>query len=207
MVHAYHMILSAYGFWLPNDPRGSWSEFVGKWELVRFGRATYGQEFRHLMELTPREIAQRKRARASLKYPPIQFTGMQAKEIVQGFATACERFGYVIWACSILPEHTHLVLRRHRYKAESVANKLKAATSQALIDAGLHPLIDYAEPDQRPPRMWSENQWIAFLDSETGIENAIGYVIENPEKEGKRRQQWPFVTPFPGLDGAYTTYH
>jgi len=27
MVLAYRAILSMYGFWLPNDPRGSWSEF------------------------------------------------------------------------------------------------------------------------------------------------------------------------------------
>ena len=35
-----HVIITAYGFWLPNDPRGSWSDFVGAWELLRFGRAT-----------------------------------------------------------------------------------------------------------------------------------------------------------------------
>jgi len=29
MVIGFHVILTAYGFWLPNDPRGSWSEFVG----------------------------------------------------------------------------------------------------------------------------------------------------------------------------------
>lgn len=28
-----HIILSAYGFWLPNDPRGPWSDFVGAYEL------------------------------------------------------------------------------------------------------------------------------------------------------------------------------
>lgn len=28
MVLAYHVIFGAYGFWLPNDPRGSWSKFV-----------------------------------------------------------------------------------------------------------------------------------------------------------------------------------
>ena len=40
MVLAYHVIFSIYGFWLPNDPRGSWSEFVGAWELVRYGTST-----------------------------------------------------------------------------------------------------------------------------------------------------------------------
>ena len=40
MILGYHLIITAYGFWLPNDPRGSWSDFVGAWELLRFGRAT-----------------------------------------------------------------------------------------------------------------------------------------------------------------------
>lgn len=33
MVLGFHVIFSAYGFWLPNDPRGSWSDWVRKWEL------------------------------------------------------------------------------------------------------------------------------------------------------------------------------
>ncbi len=40
MALAYHVIFGTYGFWLPNDPRGSWSTFVGSWELYRFGKAT-----------------------------------------------------------------------------------------------------------------------------------------------------------------------
>ena len=40
MIVGYHVIFSAYGFWLPNDPRGSWSEFVGAWELVLAGGRT-----------------------------------------------------------------------------------------------------------------------------------------------------------------------
>lgn len=37
MIVGYHLIFSAYGFWLPNDPRGSWSEFVGAWDLFQAG--------------------------------------------------------------------------------------------------------------------------------------------------------------------------
>jgi len=29
MIVGYHVIFGMYGFWLPNDPSGSWSEFVG----------------------------------------------------------------------------------------------------------------------------------------------------------------------------------
>ncbi len=39
-----------------------------------------------------------------------------------------------------------------------------------------------------------------FLDSEEQIENAIRYVEENPEEEGKPRQHWRFVSPFRGLE-------
>ncbi len=48
MIHAYHAIFGAYGFWLPNDPRGSWSDFVGAWELLRFGKSTRSFERRIL---------------------------------------------------------------------------------------------------------------------------------------------------------------
>jgi hypothetical protein len=38
MVIASHVIVGMYGFWLPNDERGSWSDFIGSWELLRFAK-------------------------------------------------------------------------------------------------------------------------------------------------------------------------
>ncbi len=40
MIVGYHVIFAMYGFWLPNDPRGSWSDFVGSREVHRYGTAT-----------------------------------------------------------------------------------------------------------------------------------------------------------------------
>src|SRR3954451_13876362 len=48
MVRWYHLIMTAYGFWLPNDPRGSWSHFVGAWEFYKFGPATKTTQKRSL---------------------------------------------------------------------------------------------------------------------------------------------------------------
>lgn len=41
MVLTYHVVISFYGFWLPNDPRGSNSTFVRSSRLLPFGPATY----------------------------------------------------------------------------------------------------------------------------------------------------------------------
>ena len=69
MVLAYHVIFTAYGFWLPNDPRGSWSEWVGSWELLKFGRATK-TDTRRSVAAAPHNVHGRQLATAALKRPP-----------------------------------------------------------------------------------------------------------------------------------------
>ena len=206
MVHGYHIVLPHYGFWLPNDPRGSWSEFVASWEIARFGETTRHLEQRTLAMLSADEVALREAARQTFLYPPIALSGDQALSIANGFKAQATKSDYAIWACSILPEHTHPVIARHCYKAEQIANLLKGAATHRLIADGIHPLRQYAKPDKRPPGMWARNQWKSFLDSDEAIENAINYVIENPIKEGKPRQNWRWLTPYTGLDPGWTTY-
>jgi len=207
MVHAYHVILPVYGFWLPNDPRGSWSEFVGKWELTRFGQPRRNPERKSLRELSAAELQQRDAARAALKYPPVRLTGLQARAVGRGFAKQIRTSGYTVWACAILPEHTHLVIARHRYSVEQMANLLRGAATRQLIEEGLHPLAMHAETGQRPPRMWAARPGHFFLDSDEAITDAIEYVRNNPLEEGRPAQHWSFVTPYPGLpDGGSTTY-
>ena len=202
------MILPMYGFWLPNDPRGSWSDFVRKWELVRFGAATQTIERRPLDELSNVEIQQRDAARQSLTYRPVFVDGHQALAISRGFAEQISKSNYTIWACSILPEHTHLVIARHSYKVEQIVNLLKGAATRWIVNEGRHPLVEFAKPNERPPRMWASREWRVYLDSEEAIENAILYVEDNPEKEDKSKQNWSFVSPFTGIaQGGWMTYH
>jgi len=207
MIHGYHVILPMYGFWLPNDPRGSWSDFVWAWELVRFGKATKTIERRDIMELTQDELQEREAARNGLKYEPVSINGQQALSIANGFGFRAKRSNYSIWACAILPEHTHLVLARHTYIVEQMAKLLKAAATTEIVKVGRHPLQKYKAADGSLPHMWAESQWKVYLDSEEQIENAIRYVNENPEREGKNRQHWSFISPFRGLEPGHITYH
>ena len=206
MIHGYHVILPMYGFWLPNDPRGSWSSYVGSWELLRFGRTTRTLDQRRLDQLTPEELASRDAARQTLKFPPVSLSGQQALSIGLGFGEQVRTSGLTIWACSILPEHTHLVIARHRYSVEQVVNLLKGAATRRLIEGGLHPLARFAESG-KTPHVWATGLWKSFLDTNIAIENAINYVLENPTKEGKPEQRWSFVSGFSGVDSTGpTTY-
>ncbi|HZU34622.1 MAG TPA: hypothetical protein VFA18_01865 [Gemmataceae bacterium] len=205
MIHGYHVIWGTYGFWLPNDPRGSWSDFVASWELARFGQAIKSQERLAIDDtLWARWRAE---AQQALKYPAVVLNGRQARSVGTGFANGVRKSRYTIWACSVLPQHVHLVIARHSYKVETIANLLKGEATKELKKSSLHPQASFVEPDGKLPSMWAEGQWKVFLDSEEAIEAAIGYVEENPVKEGKPPQKWSFVTPFGGCDrGGWVSY-
>jgi REP element-mobilizing transposase RayT len=196
MVFGYHLIITAYGFWLPNDPRGSWSDFVRAWELRRFGPATKVNTRRSVAH-QPHDVTLRRAAKEALHYPAVSFTGVQALAVGRGFARFLERSGVIIWACSILPEHVHLVVARHTYPIEQIANLLKGDATRQLVADNLHPLAAWKKADGRVPGCWARGEWKVFLDSEGDIRRAIRYVEENPLKEGKRPQSWWFVTPYP----------
>jgi REP element-mobilizing transposase RayT len=157
-------------------------------------------------ELSPNEQRMLDEARRALKYPAVEFTGLQARAIGRGFANAVASSQFTIWACSILPCHVHLVLARHRYKVEQVVRLLKGAATKRLLEEDLHPLIEYCTTDETVTP-WADRKWKVFLDSDQAIENAIRYVEANPEKEGKPRQHWSFVQPYAGLDRGWVTYH
>jgi REP element-mobilizing transposase RayT len=194
MVLGYHAIFGAYGFWLPNDPRGSWSDFVGSWELFRYGPASKTGATRSVA-YCQHDHAARLEAKEALKYPPVIFTGLQARAVGTGFANYVTKSGLVVRACAILPDHVHLVTDRFRLKIEQVVIQLKADATQQLVAENLHPFSHIRLANGRPPKCWARGEWSVFLETEEEIRRAIEYVENNPEKEGKPRQRWSFVTP------------
>jgi hypothetical protein len=106
MIVGYHVIFGAYGFWLPNDPRGSWSDFVGSWELRRYGSATKTNERRSLAH-RKHDRSQRLAAKQALQRPAVQFTGVQARAVGRGFASYVERANLLVWAICRMKEADH----------------------------------------------------------------------------------------------------
>mgnify|MGYP000579337920 CR=1 FL=1 len=131
MVLAYHVIFSTYGFWLPNDPRGSNSDFVGAKHLLKFGAATKVRD-RRSHALDPHNRALRAAAKQSLTYPPVTFTEQQLQAVARRFARCLQRTNCVIVVCAILPQHTHMVVQRHRYEIEKLINLMKGDATRQL---------------------------------------------------------------------------
>ena len=198
MILAAHVILSAYGFWLPNDPRGSWSDFVRVWDLLRFGGATKVTD-RHSLARRPHDSALRAAAKRALMYPPVIFDGLQARAIARGFAHVVQRTNCVIHACAIMPDHVHLVIGRHRYPIQQVTNLLNGGATRRLRFEGLDPFLPFlaAGPKGRAhPSPWARKYWKVWLDSPEDVFRSIEYANDNPDKAGLQRQHWSFITPY-----------
>jgi REP element-mobilizing transposase RayT len=191
MIIGYHVVFGAYGFWLPNDPRGSWSNFVGSWELFRFGPATKTSDRRSLAH-RPHDPQLRLAAKAALARPAVKFSDAQAAAIGDGFASYVERSGLAVWACAIMSDHVHLVIGKPHIKIEQVVIQLKGDATQSLMKRRLHPFGGMKDADGRPPKCFARGQWKVFLDP-GDVPRAIKYVEDNPAKEGKERQWWDFV--------------
>src|SRR5947209_4576240 len=131
-VVAYHIIITNYGFWLPNDPRGSWSDYVRSWELFLAGGPATKTDTRRSVAGVAHDYERRRRAQAALVRPPVVFTGEQALAVANGFGGLVARSRVSVVACSIMPQHTHLVIDRPPYPAEQAANLLKGAATSEL---------------------------------------------------------------------------
>jgi REP element-mobilizing transposase RayT len=194
---ASHVVFGCYGFWLPNDPRGSWSEFVGAWELFRYGAATKTTSRRSVAGVAHNRTT-RLAAKAALQRPAVHLTGEQALCVSRGFARYSARSGPRILACAILPDHVHLVLETHRVTTPQIVIQLKGEASSQLLAEGLHPCGDAPRDRGRIPKCFSRGQWAVYLDEPEEMRRAIRYVEGNPVKEGKRRQSWSFVREYEG---------
>jgi len=181
MILASHGIFTAYGFWLPNDPRGSWSDFIRKWDLLRFGNATK-TDTRKSVAHTLHDRQTRLAAKSALKFDPIHFSGVQARAISRGFATTVKESGYEILVCSIMPDHVHIVVRRHERAIEKIIAHLKARATQQLIAESLHPFVHLATADGRFPSVWADRAWKVFLDSNDDITGRLITCDQTPSK-------------------------
>jgi REP element-mobilizing transposase RayT len=169
MVIAYHLVWTGYGWWLPNDPRGSMSHCTANEEIAQFGESHYGRRTIQPPSTTIRRF--RDRASDVLKYPLLNFNDEQIQLIAEGFLLAIKESCYTSYACAIMPDHVHIFLRKHRDTAEDMIRNLQSQSRLRLSESD--------ESDINHP-IWTNGGWKGFLGSPAAIRRTIRYIEDNP---------------------------
>jgi hypothetical protein len=119
-VLGFHVIGCTYGFWLPNDERGSDSDFVRSDALTKFGPAN-PVNHRHSVARKPYDREIRQLAIRSLRYPPVVLTNAQVACIGRGIAKEVETHrAATMHAFGQLRNHFHFVCGPCRYDIPTV---------------------------------------------------------------------------------------
>ncbi len=186
IVIAHHLIWTLYGWWLPNDPRGSCSTTIRRDLLKPLGDLHYG---RKKVQPASRDIrAFYAQAADVLKHPLVDLTDdVQRATVACGFSDAIRAFDYTCYACAILPDHVHVILRKHRHEAETMIENLQQF-SRLRLSAAAHRTPDHPT--------WCRSGWKVFLDHPDEIWRTIRYVENNPLPYRLPIQKWDFVTPY-----------
>ncbi len=194
----WHVIFSTYGFWLPNDPRGSGSKRVRAQHIYDAGGEATKVHTTRSVAHHPHDGKLRRVAKESLKYPAVELTGNQARAAAHGIAAVCPKIGLVVHACAIMPDHVHLVVGKHPFDGDELIACLKRATTRGMNDERLNPMRTFPRADGRLPSPWAARGWNVILFTPEQMRGAVRYVVENPVRAGLKRQRWSFVVPYVG---------
>ncbi len=186
VVIAYHLIWTAYGWWLPNDPRGSTSNRIACNVIAQLGELHFGRKKVQPAGRVIREFYQR--AKDVLKFDLLTFTREEIQTVAQSFRTCLKNHRYTCYACAIMPDHVHVLLRKHKHRAEEMTLNFQEQSRLDLQKSAARP----AHP------VWGGPGWKVFLDHPDGIRRTIRYIDNNPGKIRLPRQEWDFVKEYDG---------
>jgi REP element-mobilizing transposase RayT len=187
MVIAYHLIWTAYGWWLPNDPRGSGSKHVNSARLLDLGKLHQGRKQIQPSGRVVREFYEK--AAPLLKHPLLTFDEPARTALASAFEEEIARQNYTCWACAVMPDHVHILIRKHKHLAEEMAENLMRASREKLTTLG--------HRESSHPTWIDATGWKVYLDPDD-ILRTIRYVELNPVKIGLPEQKWCFVKAYDG---------
>ena len=174
-----------YGWWLPNDPRGSTSQTIRNDLLAELGELHFG---RKVVQPASRDIrAFYEQAAAALKHPLLSFSPNEFSVVSDSLGQAIRECNYTCYACAIMPDHVHLLIRKHRDLAEEMIEKIQSLSRKRLVEMGLR-------EEDHP--VWTRGRWKVFLDHPDDVRRTVRYIEQNPVKIGLRAQLWAFVKAY-----------
>jgi REP element-mobilizing transposase RayT len=124
-----------------------------------------------------------------LKHDLLTFSDSEIAVIGETFGKVIRRRPYTCYAAAIMPDHVHLLVRRHRDTAEEMIAGLQEASREAVLKLG--------ERSATHP-VWGGPGWKAYLETVDDFVRVARYIEENPIKARRPRQTWDFVQAYDG---------
>ena len=170
-VIAHHLVLTGYGHWLPNDPRGSMSAEVRREHIDALGDRHLGRKWKQPSREELRAFHQR--AKEELEHPVLWWADAERQAIVEAFARLIRGEKLTCYACAVLQNHAHLLVRRHRLNADELVTLFKNVARDAIR------AIDLAPP-KHP--VFSADSCHVFKDNPRAVRTCVTYIQDNHRK-------------------------
>ena len=187
IVIAHHLIFTAYGWWLPNDPRGSNSKTIRNDVIADLGEIHFGRKRVQPASGVIGEFYCE--ADKRLRHELLIFSERDVAAIATAFEEVTKEQRYTCWACAIMPDHVHVLIRKHKHLAEEMIARFQNLSRLRLRADGLR-AIDHP--------VWGGPGWKVFLDHPDEVRRIVGYIEDNPVKIGRLKQEWGFVKSYDG---------
>jgi hypothetical protein len=188
-VIAAHLILTLYGHWAVNDPRGSGSTDFYDYKFEPLGPIHHGRKPNHEQPTRQALRSFHHEHETLLNFPIFWIDAPMRREIAAAIAEAIRAHGYTCYACAVCGNHAHLLNRTHKHDAltmwthvaESIRERLRLRFPELLSPR--HPVI-------------SNRPYKVFLYEPEQVWDRIDYVEQNPLKERLPLQRWDFVSAY-----------
>ena len=190
MVIAHHIILTGYGHWLPNDPRGSMSARTYSPRIAALGESHFGRREEQPSRRDLRDF--HRKASRHLAHPVLWWNNPERQALALAFETVVREEALTCYACAVLANHVHVLIRKHRLKAEEMSVKFKDSGRRALVIAQLAP------PDHP---VFSADPCHIYKSNPQAVQTCIRYINGNLRKHNlphvayafvKEYDNWPF---------------
>ncbi len=184
-----HLAWTAYGTWLPGDPRGHWSALFDL-----YGRLARAGHQLNLPDPTTLAHARQEMSEEPKLLDPVE--QMLVGAMIGGFITGegpaapWAQAGYPTpleaWALAVERTHVHMLIAPPPRKVGGVVGRVKGTSSSALRKL----------PGNRARRrIWTTGYWKAFLYDDAAVRAVQDYIEQHNVRRGFGRRRFDFVGP------------
>jgi len=159
-----------------------------KTELLPLGEMHYGRKREQPSSSQLKQFY--REAKVLLQHPILWFEEPTREIIGQSLGRAISCEGLTCYACAVLRNHVHLLIRKHRLKDREIVAMLTLESRNELLRQS------WGSPSHP---IWSDDILVVYKDTPEKVHETIAYINDNFTKHGIAFQNWSFLKPYDGF--------